>query len=158
MTQTVGMEQLQAMRGAPVYSQEGEEIGSVEELFLDYETDRPEWVAVGTGMLGTKRVLVPVEGATLEGDGLRVPYAKDQVKGSPDIDSDEISQQTEQELAAYYGVGYSEQESDTGLPQGGDGAMDANVSAPDSPGDVASTEGAGYVTRSEEESRVGTEQ
>jgi uncharacterized protein (TIGR02271 family) len=47
-------------------------------------------------------VLVPLESAQLSGDGLRVPYPKDHVKDAPDIDSDEISEQTEQELYAHY--------------------------------------------------------
>jgi uncharacterized protein (TIGR02271 family) len=141
----VSMDNVQEMHGRPVYAQEGETIGNVEEIFYDYETNQPEWIGIGTGLFGTKRVLVPVAGANVEGDGLRVPHSKDTVKGSPDIDSDEISQELEYELASYYGVGYSERRSDTGLPEG----------APDSPGDT--TEGSPAVTRSEEELHVGRE-
>jgi uncharacterized protein (TIGR02271 family) len=141
----VSMENVQALHGRPVYAQEGETIGKVEEIFYDYETNQPEWIGIGTGLFATKRVLVPVAGASVEGDGLRVPHSKDTVTGSPDIDSDEISQELEHELASYYGVGYSERRSDTGLPEG----------APDSPGDT--TEGSPAVTRSEEELHVGTE-
>ena len=118
MTQTVGMQHLQEMYGATVYASDGDKIGSVEEIFVDHETNQPEWIGIGTGILGTKRVLLPVPGIEPEGDGLRVPYSKDQVKGSPDIDSDEISQETEYELASYYGLGYSEDRSSTGLPEG----------------------------------------
>jgi uncharacterized protein (TIGR02271 family) len=141
----VSMDNVQEMHGRPVYAQEGETIGNVEEIFYDYETNQPEWIGIGTGLFGTKRVLVPVAGANVEGDGLRVPHSKDTVKGSPDIDSDEISQELEYELASYYGVGYSERRSDTALPEG----------APDSPGDT--TEGSPAVTRSEEELHVGRE-
>jgi uncharacterized protein (TIGR02271 family) len=159
MEQTLSVERLDGMRGAPVYDTSGEKIGSVEEIFWDEQTREPEWIGIGTGFFGTKRVLVPVSGAEQSEDGLRVPYAKDQVKDSPDIDSDEISQSTERELASYYGVGYSESESDTGLPQGsGDGAMDRNVTAPDTAGDVAGGDREGSVTRSEEELHVGKEQ
>jgi uncharacterized protein (TIGR02271 family) len=140
------MEHVQQMHGRPVYAQEGDTIGKVEEIFFDDETNQPEWIGIGTGMFGTKRVLVPLEGVTPEGDGIRVPHSKERVKGSPDIDSDEISQELEYELASHYGVGYSEQRSDTGLPEG----------TPDSPGDT--TEGSASITRSEEELHVGTEQ
>ena len=142
---TMSIEQLDELRGMPVYDSADEKIGTVEEIFFDEQTRQPEWVGIGTGFFGTKRVLVPVAGAEQNADGLRVPYAKDQVKDSPDIDSDEISQSTEAELASYYGVGYSEQQSDTGLPQG-------------SAGDVASADREGSVTRSEEELHVGKEQ
>ena len=142
----LSMENVQEIRGWPVYAQEGDTIGKVEEIFYDYETNRPEWIGVGTGLFGTKRVLVPVAGVSIEGDGLRVPHSKEAVQGSPDVDSDEIPQELEYELASYYGVEYSEQRSDTGLPEG----------APDSPGDTS--KGAAAVTRSEEELHVGTEQ
>ncbi len=143
MQQGMTMDQIQQLRDRPVYSREGEKIGAVEEIFIDYETSRPEWIGIGTGFFGTKRVLVPVQGASLDSEGVRVAYSKDQVKDSPDIDGDDVSQETEYELATHYGLDYSEQRSDTGLPEG----------RPDSAGDTA--QGRASVTRSEEELRVG---
>jgi uncharacterized protein (TIGR02271 family) len=140
MTTTLTFDELQSAQGTTVYSSDGEKIGSVEEIYVDDQTDRPEWIGLGTGFLGTKRALVPVEGASMREGGVLVPYGKDQVKGSPDIDSDEISQETEAQLYSHYGVGYSEQRSDTGLPEG----------AP-----AAAGEREGAVTRHEEELRVG---
>ena len=95
---------LDEMRGAPVYDNAGEKIGTVEELFYDHETRAPEWIGIGTGFFGTKRVLVPVAGAQSTDDGLTVAFSKDHVKDSPDIDEDEISQECEAELIAYYGL------------------------------------------------------
>jgi uncharacterized protein (TIGR02271 family) len=141
--QQMTIEQLTAMRGAPVYDVEGEKIGSVEEVFYDAETRQPEWIGIGTGFLGTKRVLVPTTGADTSGDAITVRYSKDQVKDSPDIDSDEIGAETEQELYAYYGLEYSERRSGTGLPEGerrGTGTADESTA----------------VTRHEEELAVGT--
>lgn len=103
---TVSMETIAAARGVDVYSSDGEKIGSVEEIYHDYETRRPEWIGIGTGIVTTKRVLVPVEGAELRGDGLFVPYAKEQVTDSPDIDADEIDEGTEQALYEHYGLSY----------------------------------------------------
>ena len=99
------MEQLQQMRGAPVLDSTGDQIGKVEEIYYDVAGDRPEWIGLGTGFLGTKRVLVPVQSAQVQGDGIQVPFEKDHVKGAPDIDDDEISEETERELYAYYGLG-----------------------------------------------------
>ena len=93
---------LDEMRGAPVYDNAGEKIGKVEEIFYDQQTRIPEWIGIGTGFFGTKRVLVPVSGAQVTDDGLMVPYSKDQVKDSPDIDEEEISPQCEADLEAYY--------------------------------------------------------
>ena len=142
------LERLDQMRGATVYDSAGETIGSVEEIFYDEQTRQPEWIGIGTGLFGTKRVLVPVQGASLEGGEVRVPYSKDQVKDSPDIDSDEISQETEYALGSHYGLGYSERRSDTGLPEGGA----AGSSATD---DIDVDAADASITRSEEELRVG---
>jgi uncharacterized protein (TIGR02271 family) len=131
MQQELTLDRLEQMRGAPVYDRAGDKIGKVEEIFYDEDTNRPEWIGIGTGFFGTKRVLVPVAGASASEDGFAVPYDKDQVKDSPDVDSDEISQQTEQELYAWYGLDRSD---------------------PEPRGEVRD---AGTVTRSEEELRVG---
>ena len=117
--QTMSLDQLERMQGADVYSEDGEKIGSVEEVYVDQQTRRPEWIGLGTGFFGTKRVLVPVEGASLSEDQVTVPYAKEHVKDAPDIDAEEIDQKTESALYAHYGLRYSEARSDTGLPEGG---------------------------------------
>ena len=137
-------DELVAAQGSTGYSSEGDKLGSVEEIFVDQDTGEPEWIGVGTGMLGTKRVLVPVVGAERSDDGFRVPYSKEQVKETPDVDADEISQETEAQLYAHYGLEYSHAPSDTGLPQG---APDVGSS------DAGATEG--DLVRSEEELAVG---
>jgi uncharacterized protein (TIGR02271 family) len=124
---------LDEMRGSPVYDNAGEKIGKVEEIFYDDQTHVPEWVGVGTGFFGTKRVLVPVRGAQVTEDGLAVAYPKDYVKDSPDVDEDDISPEREAELDAYY----------RGAAAGGTTQAQSN-------GGDAET-----VTRSEEELEVG---
>src|SRR3954453_12835513 len=109
---------LDEMRGVPVYDVEGSKIGTVEEIFYDQQSHTPEWVGIGTGFFGTKRVLVPVQGARVTDDGLLVAYPKDQVKDSPDIDEDQISQECEAQLTAYYGLDSSGQPPQTGRASG----------------------------------------
>jgi uncharacterized protein (TIGR02271 family) len=140
---TLTTNELMEAQGSEVYSSDGEKIGSVEEIFVDEQTNQPEWIGLGTGFFGTKRVLVPVRGAERRDDGFYVPYSKDQVQQTPDIDSDEISQDTEAQLYSHYGLGYSESRSDTGLPEGG----------PAPTGGTAT--GEGDVVRTEEELHVG---
>ncbi|MBD0291382.1 MAG: PRC and DUF2382 domain-containing protein [Thermoleophilia bacterium] len=147
MADTTTVDRLARMRGSDVFSSEGEKIGSIEELFVDEQTGEPEWIGLGIGFFGSKRVLVPVQGADVREDGVTVPYSKDQVKETPDIDSDEISQETEERLYAHYGLSYSEERSDSGLPPGGP-RVDASDVA-----DVGTESES--VTRSEEELRVG---
>jgi len=143
---TFTMDDLMSARGQTVYSSDGEKIGKVEEIFVDEETRQPEWIGLGTGFLGGKRVLVPVVGAQMQDDGITVPYGKDQIKDTPDIDADEISQETEQELYAHYGLEYSERRSDTGLPEGSAGTAS---------GRKRGTADEAELVRSEEELQVG---
>lgn len=143
MQQEMSRVRLDEMRGSPVCDSAGEKIGTVEEIFYDQQTRMPEWIGVGTGFFGTKRVLVPVKGAQVAEDGLLVAYSKEQVKDSPDIDEDEISQQCEADLAAHYGLGYSKQKSQTGLAEGGKAQGHKSGDAEES------------ITRSEEELEVG---
>ncbi|MDQ3874066.1 MAG: PRC and DUF2382 domain-containing protein, partial [Actinomycetota bacterium] len=127
------------IRGTNVYSSDGDKIGSVEEIFYDEQTNQPEWIGIGTGFFGTKRVLVPIANADVKRDGVYVPYSKQQVKDSPDIDADEISEDAERELYSYYGLQASERRSDTVLPEGRE----------------TRRKGEKEVTRAEEELQVG---
>ena len=120
-------------RGRNVVDQEGTKVGRLEEVYLDQQTGRPEWLLVHTGLLGTKSSFAPLAGARVEGEDVRIGYSKQEVKDAPSVEADgELSQEEEARLYAHYGLDYSEPRSDTGPTT--DDAM----------------------TRSEEELRVGT--
>ena len=145
-------EQVLGTRGAALLDADGQKVGTIEDIYLDQETDAPEWAATKTGFFGSKLTFVPLRDASFEGSDLRVPYDKEQIKGAPAMDADgELSQQEEAELYRYYGLEYSEYRSDSGLPEGGptDRAEGYDVSGP-------TTDDA--MTRSEEELRVGKTQ
>jgi uncharacterized protein (TIGR02271 family) len=152
-------------RGQDLYDTDGEKIGKLEEIYLDAQSGEPEWALVNTGMFGTKSSFVPLQGASQDGDTLRVPYDKAQVKDAPKVDPDgELSQEQEAELYRHYGLDYSESRSDSGLPEGGAGSTGRTDTS--SRGDAAGTVGHDTsgpttddaMTRSEEELRVGTNQ
>jgi len=157
MQQAIDMDRLAAMRGQDVYDSEGNKIGAVDEIFYDNQTQQPEWLGIGTGFLRTKRVLVPVAGATLSEDSLSVRYDKDLVKNSPAVDGDEIDEASERELYRYYGLQPSERASDSVLPEGGM-ASGAPTYGGDTGGQVGVEDGEQSLTRSEEELRVGKRQ
>jgi uncharacterized protein (TIGR02271 family) len=132
-------------RGRTVVDRDGEKIGKLNEIYLDRETNQPEWALVNTGLLGTKSSFVPLKGATATGEDVRVAYANDQVKDAPSIEADgELSKQEETELYRHYGLEYSQVGSGGGLPEG------TTPSTGGQPG------GEDAMTRSEEELRVGT--
>ena len=134
------------MQGATVIDESGDKIGTVQDIYLDQQTDEPEWVLVTTGMLGTKGRFVPLAQANIEGNDIRVPYSKDMVSDAPSMDPDgQLSQQEEAELYRHYGLDYSESRSDSRL-RGGKPSTGRGTSSDDA------------MTRSEEELRVGKEQ
>jgi len=136
---------------------DGDKIGSIEEIYLDQDTDKPEWLAVKTGLFGGKISFVPIEQASQSGDAVRVPFTKSQVKGSPNADADgELSQEEESALYEHYGRDYGESRSDSGLPEGGTGTADHDRDSGDVARDTSGPETDSAMTRSEEELSVGT--
>lgn len=92
------------LRSAVVYAH-GEKVGSVDEIFVDDETNRPSWATVSTGLFGTKKSFVPIDDAQLvEDDRLEVSTDKDTIKDAPRIDVDEhLSRDEERRLYEHYG-------------------------------------------------------
>ncbi|MFD5027867.1 PRC and DUF2382 domain-containing protein [Streptomyces sp. NPDC058373] len=91
--------------GLTAYDRDGAKVGSVEQVFLDDGTGKPEWVTVKTGMFGMKETFVPLAGAGHDGEGLHLAYAKDTIKDAPRVDADEhLDAAEERELYAHYGV------------------------------------------------------
>ena len=142
-------------RGRELYDRDGDTIGAIEEIYLDNQTEQPEWALVNTGMFGTKSTFVPLKDATRDGETLTVPYEKAQVKDAPRVDPDgELSQREESELYSHYGLEYSESRSDSGLPEGG--AEGSFGGAPAVGEDTSGQTTDNAMTRSEEEVKVGT--
>jgi len=92
-------------RGEDLFDGDGDKIGSIEEIYLDAETDEPKWAVVQTGLLGTRRLFVPLRDLSDEQGRLTVPYDKATVKDAPDVTHDgAISKDEEAELLRHYGV------------------------------------------------------
>jgi uncharacterized protein (TIGR02271 family) len=52
--------------GATVYGGDGEKIGTVGQVYVDTDTQRPLWVTVKTGLFGTAESFAPLEDATFD--------------------------------------------------------------------------------------------
>ena len=139
--------------GTTAYGANGDKLGTVEHFFVDDRTGAPTWVAVSTGLFGTRHSIVPAVDATFdEAGGLQVPVSADAVKSAPHLTGDHLTPDEEAGLRRHYGVG---------------SAAPAPVAdAPDSPVDTTRDEPAqpvaagseGGMTRSEERLVVSTEQ
>ena len=105
-------------RGRTVLDETGDKIGKFEEIYLDADSDRPEWASVTTGLFGLRQTLIPLRGAQEQGDDLRVPFAKDHVKDAPNVDPDEqLSHEEETVLYRHYGIESGASEAPAGASQ-----------------------------------------
>lgn len=102
--------QAQDLIGRTVYSDGGEKIGKVGQVFLDDQTGRPEFLTVNTGMFGNKESFVPVDGASVDGENVTIPHSKSKVKDAPhvDLDSGHLDEPDERRLYEYYGRSYGD--------------------------------------------------
>jgi uncharacterized protein (TIGR02271 family) len=126
-------------QGATMVDRDGDQLGSIDAIYVDDQTGEPEWALVNTGLFGTRSSFVPLAQATARGDQVQVPYQQQLVKDAPNMDPDgHLSEQEEQELWRHYG-------------------LDDGTTAGDTDRDVAGTGAEDAMTRSEEELRVGTQ-
>jgi hypothetical protein len=100
-----GLDEALGWRGETLHDQDGNRIGTIEEVYLDADSKEPEWALVHIGRLGTGRSFVPLRDATSGEGGPRVPFAKALVEDAPAVDPDgEVSRREEAELYAHYGL------------------------------------------------------
>jgi uncharacterized protein (TIGR02271 family) len=156
MSAPSGMTDSYDWSGRTVVDNDGDKIGKVDEVYYATDDRSPEWLAVNTGLFGTKTSFVPVEGAQPSGEDIQVAYSKDQVKDAPGVEADqELSRAEEQELWSHYGLDYgtdpsyvgTETDAADGDVTGDRGTVGRDTSGPE-------TDDA--MTRSEEEVSVGT--
>ena len=88
-------------QGCTLKDRNGEEIGTIDALHLDQETDRPEWALVDSSF-------VPLAGASPQGADVVAAVEAQQVKDAPRMDTDDqLSERQEAELFRHYGVEYN---------------------------------------------------
>jgi uncharacterized protein (TIGR02271 family) len=152
---TLQKDRILEFRGEQLCDRSGDKIGSIDEIYLDTETNEPEWALVNTGLFGSKSTFVPLRDATEADGALRVAFDKDTVKDAPNLDPNgQLSQHEEADLYRYYGIDYAESGSDTGLPEGTVGGRFEREGVTGDDTARRTTDDA--MTRSEEELSVGT--
>jgi hypothetical protein len=116
--------------GRDVLDSGGERLGGVREIYLDGETGRPEWVLVEVD--GDEPRFVPLADAAIDASAIRVAHSATVIRGGPSIGPEpRIDQSQERRLYKHYRVGYSEDESRSGLPA--PGPAPTGRGAPDAP-------------------------
>ena len=156
--------------GSTAYDSSGDKIGTVEHFFSDDRTGAPTWVAVSTGLFGTRHSVVPAMDATFADGTLRLPVTVDAVKSAPHVSGDHLDPAAEMELRRHYGMTATGAEpavaptvAPVAAPTPAPSAaptqeMPAVPAAPPAgPSTTAAPATDGAMTRSEEQLRVGTE-
>lgn len=148
--------QVSAAIGSTAYDATGQKIGTVEHFYVDDRTGAPTWVAVTTGLFGTRQSVVPAVDATFDHDGgLRLPVAVDAVKSAPHLTGDHLTPDDEAELRRHYGAGTTELSQDEAVTT--QAAAPPTVEMPVAPPQPPAQADDGAMTRSEEQLVVGTE-
>lgn len=92
--------------GYTVYDNAGEKVGKVDELLVD-EADREEYIAVKTGLLGTKSVLIPMDlvRANDRDRAMEVAESRDHIREAPTYDdNDDITDDYEDGIRRHFGL------------------------------------------------------
>ncbi len=108
----------------------GERVGRIDEVYLDADTDRPEFGLVNTGLAGGRSSFVPLrDGVSVGGKDVRVPLPRERMEGAPSVEpGGQLSGGEEAQLYEHYGMEFtephagsrSEEEARTGR-EGGEG-------------------------------------
>ena len=180
-------QELSAAIGTTAYGPNGDKIGTVEHFFLDDRSGAPSWVAVSTGLFGTRHSVAPALEASFADGALRLPVSAEAVKSAPALGNEQhLDPGEEAQLRQHYGLATA---ADAGTadgtpagwtdvppppygaaPPAGQPSGDATIAMPAvDPSHTAAPAAAhtaappaapatdGAMTRSEEQLRVGTE-
>jgi hypothetical protein len=95
--------------GQRIVDIDGEKIGKLEDVYVDVETDVPQFATVKEGLIGRHLTFVPLGGITVGPDELRVAVTKAQVQDAPNIaqQGEELSQDDESALYHHFELNYT---------------------------------------------------
>ena len=95
--------------GKMLVDSNGEKIGKLQDVYVDVETDEPQFATVKEGLIGRHLTFVPLGGIQVGPDRLQVPVTKDLVRTAPDIEihGEELSQADESTLYHHFELNYT---------------------------------------------------
>jgi uncharacterized protein YrrD len=92
--------------GKTIVDLDGEKIGKLEDVYVDVETDVPQFATVKEGFIGRHLTFVPLGGIKVGPDELQVAVSRSQVE--------ELSQTDESALYHHYELNYTPPETESG--------------------------------------------
>lgn len=102
-------ENIRDWRGKDVVDSDESSIGKLEAIYFDTASDTPAFASVRVGMVGRHRLaFVPLDGAVVSPDHLKVMADKKLVKDAPSIGTDgELTAAEEPAVFEHYGLTYA---------------------------------------------------
>ncbi len=101
------------IRGRDVYDRDGDQIGSVADLYVDREERKVRSLMIDSGgflgtSIGQTHHMIPVEAITdVDEDRVTIEQGKDEVAGAPPFDADVVPESDrERDVYDYYGYDY----------------------------------------------------
>ena len=93
--------------GKMLIDRDGEKIGKLQDVYVDVETDEPQFATVKEGLIGRHLTFVPLGAIKVGPDDLQV--SRQQVKDAPNIEQhgEELSQDDESALYHHYELNYT---------------------------------------------------
>ena len=95
--------------GKMLIDRDGEKIGKLQGVYVDVETDEPQFGTVKEGLIGRHLTFVPLAAIKVGPDDLQVAVSRQQVKDAPNIEQhgEELSQADESALYHHYELNYT---------------------------------------------------
>jgi uncharacterized protein YrrD len=94
----------------------GEKIGKLQDVYVDVETDEPQFVTVKEGFIDRHLTFVPLAGLHVGPDDLQVAVTKERVRSAPNIEmhGEELSQADESALYHHFEQNYTPPDTESG--------------------------------------------
>jgi uncharacterized protein YrrD len=94
----------------------GKKVGKLQDVYVDVETDEPQFGTVKEGVFDRHLTFVPVGGIQIGTDDLRIAVTKAQIQSAPNIKlhGEELSQAGESALYHHFELNYTPPNSESG--------------------------------------------
>jgi sporulation protein YlmC with PRC-barrel domain len=102
--------------GKMLFDREGQKIGKLQDVYVDVETDEPQFGTVREGIIGRHLTFVPLGNIQVGPGELVVQVTRAQVRSAPDIElyGDELSQADESALYHHFELNYTPIDTESG--------------------------------------------
>jgi uncharacterized protein YrrD len=102
--------------GKMLVDRDGAKLGKLQDIYVDVETDEPQFATIKKGFIDRHLTFVPLTGMKIGPDDLQVTATKEQVRSAPEIEmhGEELSQANESTLYHHFEMNYTPIETKSG--------------------------------------------